>query len=351
MLSTYTPSTKDQSCMAFRSEQATEKRSAALDAIVGQSSALKRVVQQVIVVAPTDSTVLIEGETGTGKELVARALHALSRRQACPFQRVNCGAIPRDLLESDLFGHEKGAFTGALIQKMGRFEIAGQGTIFLDEIGELPLDLQPKLLRVLQEREFERLGSARTLPMHARVVAATNRNLAEMIAEGKFREDLFYRLNVFPIQVPSLRERLEDVPLLVSHAVEQFATRMGKRIESVAPESMQHLTRYSWPGNIRELQNVIERAVVLCNGDTLEIDETWLKRDSARPSAPAPLVSELANREKEIIEAALAESGGRIAGPSGAAVKLGIPRQTLDSKIASLQISKDRFKSRPAVQG
>src|SRR6202789_2047792 len=244
------------------------------DAIVGRSGALASVLQEVNLVADTDTTVLIQGETGTGKELVARALHDLSRRREMPFQRINCAAIPRDLLESDLFGHEKGSFTGAIAQKIGRFELAGQGTIFLDEIGEMPLDLQPKLLRVLQEREFERLGSARMLRMNARVIAATNRDLATMVEERKFREDLFYRLSVFAIHVPALRERREDIPLLVSHLVERFASRMNKRIDSIPPKTMQALMRYAWPGNIRELQNVIERAVVLYDGQTFLIDET-----------------------------------------------------------------------------
>jgi formate hydrogenlyase transcriptional activator len=315
------------------------------DAIVGRSGALASVLQEVNLVADTDTTVLIQGETGTGKELVARALHDLSRRREMPFQRINCAAIPRDLLESDLFGHEKGSFTGAIAQKIGRFELAGQGTIFLDEIGEMPLDLQPKLLRVLQEREFERLGSARMLRMNARVIAATNRDLATMVEERKFREDLFYRLSVFPIRVPALRERREDIPLLVSHLVERFASRMNKRIDSIPPETMQALMRYAWPGNIRELQNVIERAVVLYDGQTFLVDETRLKRETPQLPLPgATFTTALAEREKEIIEAALAESRGRISGPSGAATKLGIPRQTLDSKIASLQISKSRFK-------
>jgi formate hydrogenlyase transcriptional activator len=321
----------------------------ALDSIIGKSAALKSVLQEVSLVADTDSTVLIEGETGTGKELIARSLHDLSRRRDLPFQRVNCAAIPRDLLESDLFGHEKGSFTGAIAQKIGRFELAGHGTIFLDEIGEMPLDLQPKLLRVLQEREFERLGSTRMLRMNARVIAATNRNLATMVEDRKFREDLFYRLNVFPIQVPPLRERREDIPALVCHLIQRFADRMNKRIDSIPPETMQALVQYAWPGNIRELQNVIERAVVLYDGATFSVDETRLKREAPQLSLPgAPFTEALAEREREIIEAALAESRGRISGPSGAASKLGIPRQTLDSKIASLQISKNRFKAQLA---
>lgn len=262
-------------------------------------------------------------------------LHDLSRRCDLLFQRVNCAAIPRDLLESDLFGHEKGSFTGAIAQKIGRFEVAGHGTIFLDEIGEMPLDLQPKLLRVLQEREFERLGNPRMLRMNARVIAATNRNLATMVEDRKFREDLFYRLNVFPIQVPALRERREDIPSLVCHLVQRFASRMNKTIASIPPETMQALVQYAWPGNIRELQNVIERAVVLYDGETFSVDETRLKRETPQlPLSGAPFMKALAEREREIIEAALAESRGRISGPSGAANKLGIPRQTLDSKRA-----------------
>jgi len=324
-------------------------RPSALDKIVGRSPALESVLREVRRVAATDSTVLIQGETGTGKELIARAIHDLSPRQAGPFQRVNCAAIPRDLLESDLFGHEKGAFTGAVTQKLGRFELAGHGTIFLDEIGELPLDMQPKLLRVLQEREFERLGSPRMMRMNARVIAATNRNLASMVADRKFREDLFYRLNVFPVRVPALRDRREDVPLLVRHLVQQYAARMGKTIHSIPSETIQLLTRYTWPGNIRELQNVIERAVVLSDGGEFTVDESQLSRvpQSQISYFAGPLTSSMADREKEIIEAALTETRGRISGPFGAAAKLGIPRQTLDSKIANLQISKHRFKAQP----
>jgi formate hydrogenlyase transcriptional activator len=349
MLSVQMPNTKDEVYPIFPTKE-TGHGSNAFEAIVGKSAALRTVLQEVSLVADTDSTVLIQGETGTGKELIARALlHDLSCRRGQPFQRVNCAAIPRDLLESDLFGHEKGAFTGAIAQKLGRFELAGNGTIFLDEIGEMPLDLQPKLLRVLQEREFERLGSPRMLRMNARVIAATNRGLSTMVEERKFREDLFYRLNVFPIQVPALRERREDIPLLVSHLVQHFSGRMSKRIDSVSPETMQVLMRYAWPGNIRELQNVIERAVVLSEGATLWIDDIRLKRETPQPSwVGAPFAATLADREREMIEAALVESRGRISGPSGAANKLGIPRQTLDSKIANLQISKERFKAQLA---
>jgi formate hydrogenlyase transcriptional activator len=350
MLAMQMPMTRNDVDLSFSGRELKHEHPGGMEGIVGQSKALKSVLHEVSLVAAADSTVLIQGETGTGKELIARAVHNLSDRRNGPFQRINCAAIPRDLLESDLFGHEKGAFTGAVTQKLGRFELAGHGTIFLDEIGEMSLDLQPKLLRVLQEREFERVGSPRMIRMHARVIAATNRNLSAMVGEGKFREDLFYRLSVFPIQVPALRERREDIPLLVKHLVQQFARRMGKTIESVAPETMEALKRYSWPGNIRELQNVIERAVVLSDGGILSVNTDRLKRDSSSAAHPAgPFAASLAHREKEMIEAALAESQGRISGPTGAAAKLGIPRQTLDSKIANLQISKERFKNRGAI--
>jgi formate hydrogenlyase transcriptional activator len=350
MLAMQMPTRENDIDLPFAGRDLKYARPMPADEIVGQSRALKSVLHEVSLVAATDSTVLIQGETGTGKELIARAVHNLSNRRNAPFQRINCAAIPRDLLESDLFGHEKGSFTGAVTQKLGRFELAGHGTIFLDEIGEMSLDLQPKLLRVLQEREFERVGSSRMIRMHARVIAATNRNLSAMAEEGKFREDLFYRLSVFPIQVPTLRERKEDIPLLVKHLVQQFARRMGKTIDSVAPETMEALTRYTWPGNIRELQNVIERAVVLCDGGTLFVDASRLKRDTPQAvRLEGAFTASMAYREKEMIEAALAESQGRISGPSGAAARLGIPRQTLDSKIASLQISKERFKGRSTV--
>jgi formate hydrogenlyase transcriptional activator len=349
MLCSQVPDAQDNMYATIPNQETTHPGGGALDAIIGKSAALKSVLQDVNMVADTDTTVLIQGETGTGKELIARSLHDLSSRRKLPFQRVNCAAIPRDLLESDLFGHEKGSFTGAIAQKVGRFELAGHGTIFLDEIGEMPLDLQPKLLRVLQEREFERLGSSRVIRMNARVIAATNRNLATMVEERKFREDLFYRLSVFPIQVPPLRERREDIPSLVCHLIQRFASRMNKRIDSIPPATMQALMQYAWPGNIRELQNVIERAVVLYDGEIFSVDGTRLKREVPQLSLPgAPFTEALAEREKEIIEAALAESRGRISGPSGAASKLGIPRQTLDSKIASLQISKSRFKTQMA---
>jgi formate hydrogenlyase transcriptional activator len=301
----------------------------------------------VATVAPTDSTVLIYGETGTGKELVARALHNLSSRNANAFVKLNCAAIPTGLLESELFGHERGAFTGAISQRVGRFELANRGTMFLDEIGEVPLELQPKLLRVLQEREFERLGSTRTLRTDARLIAATNRDLEALVNEQKFRPDLYYRLNVFPIRVPALRERPEDIPLLVRHFVQQYSRRLGRTIETIPSETMTMLVRYPWPGNIRELQNVVERAVILCDGDTLEVDETWLQRESPRQRVTQNGLARLnLAQEKELIEAALAECHGRVSGPDGAAAKVGIPRSTLESRIRSLQIDKHRFKSR-----
>src|SRR5271155_3508248 len=317
-----------------------------LPRIIGQSAALQRILGMVQMVAPTDSTVLIQGETGTGKELIARAVHDTSSRYGRPFVKLNCAAIPFDLLESELFGHEKGAFTGAIAQKIGRFELADKGTLFLDEVGDIPLALQPKLLRVLQEREFERLGSTRTHQVDVRLVAATNRNLLDMGKRNEFRSDLYYRLNVFPIPLPPLRERREDIPALVEHFVDIYARRMGKQIDRVSPETMCALISHQWPGNIRELQNVIERTAILCEGDVFSIDETWLKREIPQGyGAAVPFVRTRADREREIIEAALAESSGRVAGPKGAAVKLGIPRQTLDSKIASLGIDKRHFQN------
>jgi formate hydrogenlyase transcriptional activator len=319
------------------------------DAIVGESPALKAVLQEMNLVAPTDATVLILGETGTGKELIARAIHKRSHRASRPFIRVNCAAIPSSLIASELFGHERGAFTGALQRRLGRFESADGGTIFLDEIGELPMETQITLLRVLQEREFERVGSSQSISVNVRVIAATNRDLQAAVAAGTFRMDLFYRLNVFPLQLPALRERSEDIPLLVEHLVELYARKAGRKFHVIKMNTMETLRAYSWPGNIRELQNVIERAVILCEGEVFSVDENWLKRETSRHAgASAPLLSSLAEREKEMIEAALAESQGRIAGPAGAAAKLGIPRQTLDSKIANLQISKTKFKMRVA---
>ena len=318
---------------------------AGLAGIVGQSPALREVLQLVEMVAETDSTVLLLGETGTGKELIARAIHDRSRRKNRALVKLNCAAIPTGLLESELFGHERGAFTGAVAQKTGRVELADQGSLFLDEIGDIPLELQPKLLRVLQEREFERLGSTRTKQVNVRVIAATHRNLEEMIVEKRFRQDLYYRLNIFPISIPPLRERREDVPLLVRHFVGQFARRMNKRIEGISPETMEALTRYPWPGNIRELQNVIERSVVIYQGGNLSVKKSWLCRDAsqARPAAQ-PLCRRPATDDRELIGAALAEARGRVSGPYGAAARLGIPPSTLESKIRSMNINKYSFK-------
>ena len=321
-------------------------RSSMYEEIVGSSNALRVVLQHVVKVAPTDSTVLILGETGTGKELIARAIHKRSKRSAGAFIRVNCVAIPSSLIASELFGHEKGAFTGALQRRLGRFELADGGTIFLDEIGDLPADTQNALLRVLQEREFERVGGTQTIRVNVRVIAATNRDLGAAVASGSFREDLFYRLNVFPIDVPSLRERADDITLLVEYLVARSAKRAGKKIRHIEKATLDLFKAYTWPGNIRELQNVVERAVILCEGDTLSVDESWFKHDTPRsPGTTQSLPTSPFNQEREMIEAALRESRGRIAGPFGAATKLGIPRQTLDSKIAALGIDKYRFKT------
>jgi formate hydrogenlyase transcriptional activator len=314
--------------------------------IVGQSRALQEVLQLVEMVATTDSTVLLLGETGTGKELIARAVHDRSHRKNRKLVKLNCAAIPSGLLESELFGHERGAFTGAITQKIGRLELADQGTLFLDEIGDIPLELQPKLLRAVQEREFERLGSTHTKKVDVRFVAATHRNLKEMIWQKQFRQDLYYRLNIFPISIPPLRERPEDIPLLVRYFVRQFARRMNKNIERILPETMQALTRYPWPGNIRELQNVIERSVVVYEKGNLSVKKSWLSREYF-PTDPAtqPLFKRSAMEGREMIDAALAEARGRVSGPSGAATKLGIPPSTLESKIRSMNIDKYRFRA------
>ena len=321
-------------------------RSSMFEEIVGSSAPLRKVLSQVSRVAPGDSTVLILGETGTGKELIARAIHKQSKRAMRAFVRVNCAAIPQTLIASELFGHEKGAFTGAVQRRLGRFESADGGTIFLDEIGELPAETQLALLRVLQEREFERVGSNRPIAVDVRVVAASNRDLNAAVAAGRFRQDLFYRLNVVPIQVPSLRERVDDIPLLVEYLIERYAKKAGKRIRSISKETLNLFKAYDWPGNIRELQNVVERAVILCDGEAFTVDETWLKREAPTSGPATAFVAALADREREMIEAALAESHGRVSGPNGAAAKLGIPRQTLDSKIATLRINKYLFKAR-----
>ena len=308
--------------------------------LIGSSASFQAVLKRVRIVAPTDSVVLIQGETGTGKELIAKAIHNQSSRRNAPFIKMNCAAIPADLLESELFGHEKGAFTGAVAQTMGRFQLAHRGTLFLDEIGDLPVQLQPKLLRVLQEQEFERLGSGRPIKVDVRVVTATNQELLTLVQGGQFRADLYYRLNVFPICLPPLRDRLGDIPSLVRHFVRKYSQRLQRNIEYIPDEVMDALERYDWPGNIRELQNIVERAVILSETDTFFVDESWLKRESAESRQSREGLSTLADREVEMIEAALADCHGRISGPSGAAAKLGIPRQTLESKIRRLGINK-----------
>ena len=343
--------------------------------LIGYNHGLSEVWDAVRMVAPTDAAVLIQGETGTGKELIARAIHEQSRRRSGPYVKLNCAAMPAGLLESELFGHERGAFTGALNQTTGRFQLANAGTLFLDEIGDLPLELQPKLLRVLQEQEFERLGSARTIRVDVRIVAATNQNLVQMVRERKFRADLFYRLHVFPITTPPLRRRTEDIPLLVNHFVERFARRMRKDVGRVPNDVMESLRRHDWPGNVRELQNVIERAMIMSHdgelrippgclepalrsnapspvqtladgGDTFSIDEACLPiQGPAEPVPPAKMTRILQDQEKEIIESALAKSRGKVAGPGGAASRLGIPPSTLDSKIRQLRIKKNNFKT------
>jgi PAS domain S-box-containing protein len=314
--------------------------------IVGTAPALRAVLSRVSRVAPTNSTVLLTGETGTGKELVARAIHRRSRRASRAFVSVNCAAIPRDLIASELFGHEKGAFTGAAQLRLGRFELAGGGTIFLDEVGELPAETQVALLRVLQEHEFERVGGSRSIQTDVRVIAATNRDLKDAIASGVFRSDLFYRLNVFPIEIPPLRNRREDIPLLVEYFIDRFARKAGKNIKGVNKKTLDKLQSYPWPGNIRELQNVIERSMIVCDSENFSVDESWISRQP-QPTGLAralDLSERLAAQEKEMIEAALQECGGRVSGPSGAATKLGMPRSTLESKIRSLKIGKNRFK-------
>src|SRR5438132_933151 len=322
-------------------------RSSMFEEIVGSSDALRTVVTQIAKVAPTDSTVLIQGETGTGKELIARAIHNRSRRGSRAFIRVNCAAIPPSLLASELFGHEKGAFTGALQRRLGRFESADGGTIFLDEIGELPAEAQIALLRVLQEREFERVGGNQPILVDVRVLAATNKDLTAALRQGVFREDLFYRFNVFPIHVPALRDRGEDIPLLVKYFIDRYARKVGKSIRRVNKKSLDLLQSYPWPGNIRELQNVIERSVIVCYTENFSVDESWLTRQplATEPTAQVEFSRKLADQEKEMIEAALRESGGQVSGPTGAAAKLGMPGSTLESKIKSLKINKNRFKT------
>jgi transcriptional regulator with PAS, ATPase and Fis domain len=315
--------------------------------IVGTSRPLQTVLSRISKVAPTDSSVLVTGETGTGKELVARAIHKRSSRSSRAFVSVNCAAVPRDLIASELFGHEKGAFTGATQRRLGRFELAEGGTIFLDEIGELPAETQIALLRVLQEHEFERVGGTGSIRTNVRVIAATNRDLGAAIAGGTFRSDLFYRLNVFPIEVPPLRERREDIPVLVEYFIDRYATKAGKIIRGINKKSLELLQSYPWPGNIRELQNVIERSVIVCDTESFSVDESWLSRQplASEPKTQPELPRKLAAQEKEMIEAALRECAGRVSGPSGAAAKLGIPGSTLETKIKSLKIDKNRFKT------
>jgi formate hydrogenlyase transcriptional activator len=308
--------------------------------IIGGSAALRRVLKQVETVAPTDSTVLIRGETGTGKELVARAVHNLSPRQGRTFVKLNCAAIPTGLLESELFGHERGAFTGAVGQRAGRFELAHGGTLFLDEVGDIPLELQPKLLRVLQEQEFERLGGAKTIKVDVRLVAATHRDLRKMVADGRFREDLFYRLNVFPVVLPTLRERCDDIPRLVRHFTQHFARRMGRRIETITSAAMDALVAYPWPGNVRELQNVIERAVILSPGAVLRIPLSDLQPAATYPPIPTAAAATLADAERGHILGVLRETRGVVGGPKGAAFRLGMKRSTLLWRMKKLGITR-----------
>ena len=320
-------------------------RDSMFEDIVGSSEALRKVLRQVAKLASSDSTVLILGETGTGKELIARSIHKRSNRADRAFIGVNCAAIPPSLIASELFGHEKGAFTGATQRRLGRFESANGGTLFLDEVGDLPAEIQVALLRVLQEREIERVGSNKVIPIDVRVIAATHRDLNTLVAEGKFREDLLYRLNVVPIDVPPLRERVADTPLLVEYFIDRFGKKAGKKFETIDKKSLGLLQAYDWPGNIRELQNVIERAVILCDGETFSVDETWLRRElPVARSRPSALNRVLARQEKEMIEAALTQCYGRVSGPSGAATKLGLPARTHDSKIKRFKINKYRFK-------
>jgi formate hydrogenlyase transcriptional activator len=311
--------------------------------IVGRSSAFQKVLEQVTIVAPTDSTVLLHGETGTGKELIARAIHNLSSRRQRTFVRLNCAAIPSGLLESELFGHEKGAFTGALMQKKGRFELADQGSLFLDEIGDINLELQPKLLRAVQEREFERLGSTKTMRVDVRLIAASHRDLPEMIRQGNFREDLFYRLSVFPIEIPPLRERPEDIPLLVNYFVSKLSRRMRKDIKSIPRQAMEILTHYPWKGNVRELANFIERAVILSHGEELEVPIAEFQ--ASHSGSAFCLASTFHEAERKVILEALKTASGQISGHGGAAERLGLKRTTLQNKMRRLGISKADYQS------
>jgi len=324
-------------------------RTSMFEEIVGSSDALKLVLTRIAKVAPTDSTVLIAGETGTGKELIARAVHKRSQRSARGFVSVNCAALAPTLISSELFGHERGAFTGAMQRRLGRFELADGGTIFLDEVGELLPETQVALLRVLQERQFERVGGSQPVAVDVRVIAATNRDLKAAVASGSFREDLFYRLNVFPIEVPPLRQRTDDVLMLVEYFVRRYASRAGKTIHSIEKRTLDSLLAYDWPGNIRELQNVIERSVILSAGDVFAVDESWLPTQTVRRPPPVASSAQSGGEprgEREIIEGALAESRGRVAGRSGAAARLGVPPSTLDHRIKALRINKAQFKFR-----
>jgi transcriptional regulator with GAF, ATPase, and Fis domain len=320
------------------------------DEIIGNSSALQKVLSLIAKVAPTDVTVMVTGETGTGKELVARAIHRECRRSSRAFISLNCAAIPRDLIASEMFGHERGAFTGAFQQRLGRFELAEGGTIFLDEVGELPVETQIALLRVLQEHEFERVGGTRSMKTNVRVIAATNRDLEAAIGIGTFRSDLFYRLNVFPIEIPPLRDRREDVLLLVQYFIDHFARKAGRSFRGIDKKTLDLLRAYPWPGNIRELQNVVERSVIVCETEQFSVDETWLSQQPTVSGAKSQFepTDKLSAQEKQTIEGVLRESRGRVSGPSGAAAKLGIHRSTLESKIASLKINKYRFKTASA---
>ena len=334
----------DKENLALRDEV---DRVSMFEDLVGTSPALQAVLLRVTKVATADSTVLLTGETGTGKELVARAIHRKSNRRSRAFVGVNCAAIPRDLIASELFGHEKGAFTGAIQQRLGRFELANGGTLFLDEVGELPAETQIALLRVLQEHEFERVGGNRRIHVDVRVIAATNRDLQAAISSRVFRSDLFYRLNVFPIEIPSLRERRADIPLLVEYFIDRYARKAGKNIKRVNKKTLELLQSYPWPGNIRELQNVIERSVILCETEIFSIDENWLPQPpllTPESKQHLELPRRLLVQEKDMIEEALKASRGRVFGPKGAAAKLGIPRSTLESKVKSLKIDKSRFR-------
>jgi len=332
--------------MRTRDHESYERR---FEQVIGNSPALEAVLEQVERVAPTGSTVLIQGETGTGKELIAHAIHSISSRCGRSFIRLNCAAIPLDLLESELFGHEKGAFTGAIAQKIGRFELADKGTLFLDEVGDIPPALQPKLLRVLQEQEFERLGSPHTHQLDVRLVAATNRDLEEMVKRGEFRSDLYYRLNVFPLLLPPLRERREDIPALVMHFAEILGRRMGREIEHIPPETMSALSSYSWPGNIRELQNLIERAVILSNDGVLP--NPLPTAETEQRAATPPGVTTLRDSERTLILQTLEAVGWVIGGPKGAAAKLGLKRTTLIHKMQKLGISRPGVQSNRDVMG